>query len=209
MTHLLNIKQNQIKMVKARGYDVSHDEWILEMTDYKQFKKKLIKLHGDYPIRKLMFSEYKKPDYHKTLFVYYVGLQDGKQIKLEAIEPFIAKMVEENKEGLLIINTILSPSALKRLAIITESKYQIFQEHDFEFDLIKHIMVPKHELMTPSEVSKFKKKNMIVPKGLPYLLHTDVIVQYYNFPIGSFIKIYSESDTDILYNDPYEYCIVV
>lgn len=207
MAHLLNIKQNQIRMIKARGYDVSHDEWMMDVN-YNQFKKRLIKQHGDYPLRKLMFSEYTKNE-DKPLFVNYVGLQDGKQIKLEAIEPFISKMVEENKEGLLIINSVLSPSALKRLAIITESKYQIFQEHDFEFNLVNHMMVPKHELMTPAEVSKLKKRCMLMPKGLPQILHTDVIVQYYNFPIGSYIKLKTESDTDIIYNEMYEYCIVV
>ncbi len=207
MAHLLNVKQNQIKMIKARGYDVSHDEWMLDVS-FKQLKKKLIKKHGEYPIRKLLFSEYIKEGV-KPLFVYYVGLHDGKQIKLETIDPFISKMIEEDKDGLLIVNSVLSPSALKRLSIITESKYQIFQEYDFDFDLINHCMVPKHELMSPSEVALFKKKTRILPKGLPFILHTDVIVKYYNFPIGSYIKLTSESDVDILYDYMYEYCIVV
>lgn len=209
MAHLLTIKQNQIKMIKARGYDVSHDEWMLDVT-FKQLKKKLIKKHGEYQIRKLLFSEYIKEHANvKPLFVYYIGLQEGKQIKLEAIDPFIAKMVEEDKDGLLIINSVLSPSALRRLNMITESKYQIFQEHDFDFDLINHIMVPKHELMSPLEVANFKKRTMILPKGLPIIPHTDAIVKYYNFPIGSFIKLTTESDIDIIYDEMYEYCIVI
>ncbi len=207
MSHLLNIKQNQIRMVKARGYDVSHDEWMLNV-DFKKLKKKLIEKYGEYPIRKLLFSEYKKAN-EKPLFVYFVGLQDGKQIKSEAIDPFIAKMVEEDKEGILIINSILSPSALKKLNIITETKYQVFQESDFAFDLISHIMVPKHELMSNSEISKLKKNLRLKPKGLPQILHTDPIVQYYNFPIGSYIKLTSDSDVDILYDEMINYCIVV
>lgn len=210
MSHLLNIKQNQIKMIRARGYDVSEDEWILD-TDYKQLKKRLIKKHGDYPMRKLLFSEYHKLDSSvKPLFVYYLGLKEGKQIKLEAIDSFIAKMVEEDKEGILIINSVLSPSALKRLSIITESKYQIFQEHDFEFDLINHFMVPKHELMSPTQVAVLKKKVMVLPKGgLSILPSTDVVAQYYNFPPGSYIKLTSDSDTDLLFNQIINYCIVV
>ena len=210
MSHLLNIKQNQIKMIRARGYDVSEDEWILD-TDYKQLKKRLIKKHGDYPLRKLLFSEYHKLDSNvKPLFVYYLGLKEGKQIKLEAIDSFIAKMVEEDKEGILIINSVLSPSALKRLSIITESKYQIFQEHDFVFDLINHFMVPKHELMSPAEVAALKKKVMVLPKGgLAVIPSTDVVAQYYNFPIGSYIKLTSESETDLLFNQIINYCIVV
>lgn len=211
MAHLLRIKQNQIRMIKARGYDVSHDEWMFDVN-FDEFKEKLIKQYGKYPLRKLLFSEYElknKKEGDKTLFVYFVGLQDGKQIKLEAIDPFIFKMTEEDKDGILIINSTLSPPVLKRLSIITESKYQIFQEYEFEFDLINHIMVPKHELMTPSEVSKFKKNAKIKPKSLPQIPQDDIIVRYYNFPVGSYIKITSESEIDTLCDITYEHCIVV
>ena len=205
----LNIKRNQIEMVKARGYDVEDDLWILDSDlTFKNFKKKLIKKYGDYPIRKLMFSEYTKEG-SKSLFVFFVGLQEGKQIKLEAIDPFIHKMVEEDKEGLLIINSVLSPSALKRLSIITESKYQIFQEYEFDFNLINHFMVPKHQLLTTEEANVLRKKLNFGPKGIPILPHNDVISQYYNFPVGGIVKIMTENDTDILYNHTVEYCVVV
>ena len=82
---LLNIKRNQIKMVKARGYDTSHEDWILDDDiDEHSFKEKLCCNHN---IRELLTTEYSLlPNKHilksKQLYVSYVGLTEGNKLKL-------------------------------------------------------------------------------------------------------------------------------
>jgi DNA-directed RNA polymerase subunit H (RpoH/RPB5) len=204
--YFLNLKQNQVKMIKARGYDTSHEEWILNESSGKKFYKKLYKKYGDYPMRKLMYSEYKKP-HSKSLFVYFVGLQGGKQIKVESVRPFIEKMTEEDKNGLLIIDSILSAEASKCLGYVTESKYQIFKEEELTFDLISSINVPKHEIVeNPAEL---KAKLRVTNKGLSIITSNDAVARYYHFMPGQMICVTSESDIDLINNYNNDYCIVV
>jgi len=210
--YYLNLKQNQIKMIKARGYDTSSEDWILDDNiTGKKFRRNLLKKYkddypSDYPIRKLMYSEYKKPN-TKPLFVYFIGLEGGKQIKVESVRPFISKMTEEDKNGLLIIDSILSPEASKCLNYVTESKYQIFKEEELSFDLISSMMVPKHEIV--EDASKLKLKYGISSKGLPIIPSSDAVARYYHFMPGQLICITTETDADLINNYSTECCIVV
>lgn len=208
----LKLKRNQIKMVRARGYDISDEEWILdeELTG-KKFKKTLLKKYEkSYPMRRLLFSEYKKPN-DKTLFVFYVGLDKNcKQIKIESIQPFIKKLTEEKvkKDGLLIVNAELSGSATLTLSTITESNYQIMQEHLFQFDLLSHLKVPQHIALSEKEVEEFKNRNGVNNKLMPNLPKNDVVAMYYNFKSGQMIKIITFTQIDFLLSTNVSHCIV-
>ena len=215
LDYFLNIKQNQIRMVKERGYNIMDELWVLdELLDGKTFKKKLVKLYGkEYPIRRLMFSEYTHTNIeenHKNLVVYYVGLEDSKQIKVDSIAPFIDKMTTEEKDGILVINSILSTAASDRLKIITEVKFQVFNEEELMFNLLNHVLQPKMVLLTVSEAIALKEKFGIKGnKGLPILMSTDPLVRYYQFLPGQIVKIISDYDINMLSNMVIDYAIVV
>ena len=211
--YFLKLKRNQVLMIRDRGYDISDEEWILDVKGLtgKKFKKKLLKKYEkdyDYPLRKLMFSEYHHPHKDKPLFIYYVCIDQGKQIKVETVKPFIHKMTEENKDGLLVIDSPLSPTAAECFSIITEHHYQIFKEEDLLFNVISHIQCDVHVLCTEAEVSTLKKKG-VSGKGLLWLLHTDPIAQYYGFPIGSYVKIIVYIDVPMMNQQRCHYRVVV
>jgi DNA-directed RNA polymerase subunit H (RpoH/RPB5) len=208
--YLLKLKRNQIKMFRDRDYDVSDELWILdENLNGHKFKKELIKKLGEYPIRKLMFSEYT----HKTkknMFVYYVNIEkDCKQIKIETIKSFIFKMTTENKDGILIINSILSPSAIECLSMITEHYYQIFKEEELLFNISNHTSYSKHVLLEEHEILELRASG-ITPKGLPWICHTDPVAKYYGFKINNYIKIeVNMEDLNIISNEYYNYRVVI
>lgn len=210
--YFLNLKQNQVKMIKARGYDVADEEWILnEKLTAKEFRKKLLKKYGDhypsdYSIRKLMYSEYTKVG-AKPLFVYYLGLQGGKQIKVEAIRPFISKMTEEDKNGLLVIDSILSPEAGKCLSYVTETKYQIFKEEELTFDLLSVIYSTEYYVADDSH--KIKNDLAVNTKSISIIHTTDPIAKYYHFLSGQMVYTKVENDIDMINNYNYERCMVI
>jgi len=210
--YFLNIKQNQIKMVKARGYDVSEEEWILkENLSAKEFRKKLLKKYEnnnypyDYSIRKLMYSEYQKTN-SKPLFVYYVGLQGGKQIKIDSVRPFISKMTEEDKNGILVIDSILSPEASKCLNYVTESKYQIFKEEELNFDLLSVNTVSEYFII---DSQKLKNSLAVSSKTMTIMHSTDPVAKYYHFLSGQTVYTKVENDVDTINDYTYENYIVV
>lgn len=208
--YFLKLKRNQIKMIKHRGYDVSDEEWILEQSlTGKSFKKKLIEKFGDYVIRKLLFSEYTHPQKSRKLFVYYINIEDGKQIKVETVKSFIYKMTGENKDGIVVVDSIISPTASECLNMITEHYYQIFKEEELIFNVTEHINYNQHIQLTERETNELRKKG-VSAKGLMWITQTDPIVKYFGFNPGSFIKIIVKMEELSLISDTYNnYRVVV
>lgn len=206
--HLLKIKQQQIKMIQKRGYDVSKEDWILKMNNGKKFVKKLIELYGNYPTKKLLFSEYTHADKKKPLFVMYIGLKNSKTITVDSITSFVDKLTLENKEGLLITNSTLSPTANEYLNIITEHPYQLFKEDDLLYDVSEHTNVPKYTLLSAEEATKLKVRIGLSKKGVGAILTTDPICKYYNYPVGSYVRVVSYHDIGLLSQTLYDYRIV-
>lgn len=191
--YFLTIKRNQIKMIRNRGYNVEHEEWILdeELTG-EQFESRLLekKNMGDGSLRSMLYGKYQHATKKiRDLFVEYVGLSGGKQIKVEAITNFTRRIDNKNKDGVLIVNSLLSPKAAEHLAIITEASYQVFQEDDLLWDFIEHVFIPSHKLIPHEEAKKLKKELGLNNRGLLTLFTTDQVVKYFNWPIDSLVEI--------------------
>lgn len=206
--YLFKLKKQQVKMIMARGYNVDHELWILDNITLKKFIKTLKDKYGDYPTRKLIYGEYGHPNKSKVLFVSF-GVNNGKKITIDEITPFFYKITEENKDGLLIINSTLSPTASECNNIITEHDYQIMQEEDLLYDVTDHVSVPTHTLLTSKEAEILKEKLGLTSKSLRILLTNDAVCQYYNFPIGSVVKIETQVDLGMLNRTITNYRIVV
>jgi len=206
--YFLKIKRHQVMMMKDRGYDINEEEWILNVNCGKKFKKKLIEKYGDFPIRKLLFSEYSHPHKNKKLFIYYIGTENGKQIKVDTIKNFLCKMTEEDKDAILVIDTTLSPTAAECFNLITEHHYQIFKEEDLLYHIVHHVHGCHHQLCSDDETNQLKLMG-VHGKNCAWILHTDAIVQYYDFPIGSYIKINVYIDIGVLNQHFCHYRVVV
>lgn len=206
--HLLDIKKQQIKMIRSRGYDVGHEEWILNTKSAKTFVKKLTDLYGTYPTKKLLYSEYKHPEKEAILFVMYIGLKNSKTITVDSITCFVDKLTLENKEGLLVINSTLSPTANEYLNMITEHRYQLFKEDDLLYDVTEHVNVPKYILLSTKEAKHLKAQLGLTNKGVGAILSTDPICRYYNYPVGSYVKVICPMDMHLLSQTLYHYRIV-
>ena len=209
--HLFNIKRNQLKMIKNRGYNIDAEEWILDdnLTSH-MFIKKLISIYGETApnqYRNLLTSIYKH-DENKKIIVSFVGIAEfsNKQISIDSIEKIIESMITNDTDCLIIINATLSSAANNRLNCITESKIQILNEDELLFNLIDHIFVPKYELLTKEEAAKLTSSLTFNKKVYPILLSSDPIYRYYNYNSGDIIKIYEEYNL-LLSGQEYSYRI--
>lgn len=73
---------------------------------------------------------------------------------------------------------------------ITDMITEIFPQMDLQFNITKHRLVPKHELLVGDEAVEMRKK---FGKNLPVLLHTDPISRFYNYRKGDIIRIVTEN----------------
>lgn len=63
---------------------------------------------------------------------------------------------------------------------------ELFSADDLQFNVTKHILVPKHILLSKEDANIFKKTHGL---KIPIILHTDPISRFYNFHKKDIVKI--------------------
>ncbi len=69
------------------------------------------------------------------------------------------------------------------------------KEEELPFKITDHILVPKHELMTPEEAAAVLKKYNASPHELPFVLSTDPAAKGIGAKPGDFVKVTRASET--------------
>ena len=67
---------------------------------------------------------------------------------------------------------------------------ELFNVGDLQFNITKHILVPKHEVLEEKEAKIFKKK---YGSNIPVLLKSDPISRFYDFRRGDVVRITRKS----------------
>ncbi|XP_020221110.1 DNA-directed RNA polymerase V subunit 5A [Cajanus cajan] len=103
-----------------------------------------------------------------------------------------------------IFNLIVDRENLKALILIVQSKMTSFARKDLEtcpfkveifritdllVNITKHVLQPKHEVLTDDEKKALLTKYSLEDKQLPLILKTDAIARYYGYEKGQVIKI--------------------
>ena len=77
---------------------------------------------------------------------------------------------------------------------------ELFNEQELHFNITKHSLVPKHELLNESDKKQVLKSMRCNIKQLPFLLKQDPVCRYFNFEKYSVIKIHRKSETNGVYH---------
>lgn len=62
-------------------------------------------------------------------------------------------------------------------------------------DISKHVLVPKHEILSSDEVEKVLEKYHVKPEQLPYILCSDPMVRVLGAKPGDIVRIIRKSET--------------
>lgn len=100
-----------------------------------------------------------------------------KKINMDKID--IKHIILVNSSKLLKVN-----KALKNKRHI-----EIWQDTNFITDIIQHVLVPKHELLSKVDRDKFTDEMGIKLTDLAEMFKTDRIARYYNAQVGDIFKI--------------------
>ena len=68
---------------------------------------------------------------------------------------------------------------------------EIFYNHEMVSNITKHVLVPKHELLTEEETVLFFKK---IGKKIPHIKKSDKVCRYYNGKIDQVFRIYRKKE---------------
>ncbi|XP_068341824.1 DNA-directed RNA polymerase V subunit 5A-like isoform X2 [Pyrus communis] len=154
-------RRTVLEMLRDRGYSVPASEIDLSLQDFRF-------LHGPTPdIERLRFSATHCTDPSDRMLVIYCGPGIVKVNVIRGLHSQIA-----NKD------------TLTGLILITQN-----QITDLLVNITKHVLKPKHRVLTDKEKGKLLKKYNIEEKQLPRLSRKDAISRYYGLEKGQVLKV--------------------
>jgi len=74
------------------------------------------------------------------------------------------------------------------------SQVELFLEEELMINLIDHILVPQHILLSPEESSSFYEKFNCKKRDMPKIYNTDPVSKYYDFKVNDIVKILRPSE---------------
>lgn len=89
-------------------------------------------------------------------------------------------------------------TAFAKQFIVTDVKdlnVQMFSESELSFNITKHELVPKHEILSPEERKDTLKKYRTTLKHFPMMLSSDPVARYYGALPGTMMRITRKSPT--------------
>ncbi|KAJ0101338.1 hypothetical protein Patl1_05401 [Pistacia atlantica] len=180
-----------LEMLNDRGYDIPSSQLSRSLAEFRSIfgdKPDIERLRFDFPLRS-------KPS--KKMLVLFLGTDE---VKTQTVRHIFGQILNrENIQGLmLILQSKMTPIA-KNEVKKCPFKVEIFQITDLLVNITKHILQPKHEILTAAEKHILLKKYMLEDEQLPRMLENDAIARYYGLEKGQLVKLtYSDGFADSL-----------
>ena len=214
---LFNIKKNQLKLVRRRGYNIDREEPLLSyklqnfLDAYVPFAKKNRKT-----LRNVLSQVYQKEVETESgskierLYVFYADPDTKhKQLGVETLGEMITEMDRNKaKNGILITPMNLSSQSKKKIEELLTYNIHVFLESEMAYDPTEHWLVPAHRPLGVEEQRGFLERNKISIDQIPIILATDMISRYYGFKPGQVIEIKRANLYETLVQESLSYRVV-
>jgi len=176
---LCRVYKTVIEMLKDRNYNTSNYQNQLSVDD---IKKKYLENNLE------IIVEHNKND-KKIIILFYNG-----KFGIKEVNTLITELNKKKINNIiLVVQEKLTSFGLKALKN-SDINFEIFLTMNLIFNITKHILVPKHVLLTKDEKNKLLKTLQCKLHQLPKILKTDPISKYFNALTGQVFKIYRKNE---------------
>jgi len=125
---------------------------------------------------------------NKNIYFSFINEKVGvKDIKTRIID----NLKEKKYKSLILITRYKFNSYIINKLKELENEVEIFSFNNLYINLIDHILVPKHEVLSKKYEELIKSK---FNNKLPLIKKTDPICKYYNCKVGQVLKIYRKQE---------------
>ena len=146
------------------------------------------------------------PDPQTTAGPIWVEFAKQDTIGVKQITEFMTLCASKNYSvGLYITRQALSGPALRATAA-SVCKIQTFREQDLLINITKHVLVPKHVLLSAAEKKALLQRYRLKETQLPRIQHGDAMARYLGLQRGDVVKIIRPSITAGRYAS-YRWCV--
>jgi DNA-directed RNA polymerase I, II, and III subunit RPABC1 len=169
------------EMLDSRGYEITQE---LQDDEVKSLvaSKKIVNN-----------CSHTVPDINVIFATDYMG---GEEVKfnIKIVNSYIAYINARKLKHVLIIHqgkiTSRVKDTISNYQILKKIKIEVFTQNELKFNITKHRLVPKHEVMTKEESKEFKLK---YGNKFNSILVTDPVSRFYGYEKGDIVKIYRNS----------------
>lgn len=188
------------EMLRDRGYQVPEDQLNLSFDDFETEYGQ-----GDNIRDSLTIVCSKVNDAQDQIIVFFVNEEKlGAQKMLE----YINRMKEDQiYRGILILQKKLSgPANSERMLVKNSYRIEDFLETELVVNITKHVMVPKHTVLTVEEKQTLLQRYKVKETQLPRIQLSDPVAKYFGMERGEVVRIVRASETAGRYVT-YRFCI--
>ena len=130
----------------------------------------------------------------EKIYIFYITVP---KVGINEIKKIITELDEyECNRCIVIYNTVLTSFA-KQFISTSNKHIELFSQNDFQKDIYKHYLVPKHVLLNKNERINLLKYLKVKEENLPKINKKDPISKYFGAVKGDILKIYRDDYTEL------------
>jgi len=179
------ILTNIIKMLTNRN--------LLEKKNLDENIKHLISQDSDNEIYKIKLDHpelYYDKSIENTYYIKMLHQKVSSISKTSNIGDFIYS--KKNSPKMIIVDSITNKSYQQLREEFPNT--EVFSESELKIDLVSHIAVPHHEMLTEEEAQIFLKDYLLKKREVPKIFLNDPVSKYFNAKVGQIFRIIRPSE---------------
>lgn len=140
-------------------------------------------------------AEKQQVDSHDQIFVFFPTEQ---KVGVKHIKIFLERMRQEQvRRAIMVVASAMTPFAKQCLQEVQAKNYfiELFQETELLVNITKHMLVPRHNILTPSEKKVLLERYKVKDTQLPRIQFHDPVARYYGMQRGQVVRIVRASET--------------
>ncbi|KAE9408445.1 DNA-directed RNA polymerase RPB5 subunit [Gymnopus androsaceus JB14] len=179
------------ELVKDRGFSVSDDEINMDLAT---FRGSFANQSGSVDRNQLNFFSNSMVNPAEQLFVFF---SDEKSVGVKTMRKMLSILEEKGiQQGIIVFPGNMTPSARKVIvAMASQYRLEEFSESDLLVNITHHSLVPRHQVLSPSEKKALLDKYRLKETQLPRIQMADPVARYYGLRRGNVVKIIRPSET--------------
>lgn len=179
-------RRTALEMLRDRGYAVPEEELARTLPEFRAWWEYRPELE------RLAFSTTLASDPSSKVKV--VFCPPG-PVKIAAIRLIYTEVKDENLSRLiLILQGKIMSTTRESIKEIFRFKVDTFQITELLVNITKHVLKPKHEVLTAEGKAKLLKEYNVVDSQLPRMLENDAVARYYGLGKGTVVKVIYDSE---------------
>jgi len=117
------------------------------------------------------------------------------KLSKKGLETLVNEYSSQNTTCVILITFNKLNPACKALLKTVKLNFQHFMIEELQFNVTKHILVPKHRIMAEKDENELLSRLKCSKSNLPTILTTDVVARFYGAEVGQVMEITRPSQT--------------